>query len=715
MKKFYFLMAALMLSISSAFASTKMLYQQNFETVTDPTAVGWSFGGQELSIQSDDFGKFLRLYQGQINGRSGQGIWGPEIFGEGGSALEDGKYIVKFDFCPKNNAANQYNSGLTLMTNCRTAANQPFNGRWTNPPAEGQTVEGYLLDLTQDASGTDASAFLFYVNSDPTNVITLNSDTWYTIEVSVDVNTRETSYLITDIAGAMVTSGTRVVPATEFDGTEISMYAEGIWAMVARYQKEFLFDNIEVTCESSVDIANDPTIALTGIGVDADGNLNLNCRKYTITFMEGEILTVTLPDGTTETVPYGDCDGNYEVYTAVSGTILAYTSAGSATSNTVSAEVDATPCVLPAATATILSVKEGYAKQYKLNVDNSQVPLSPVLLISYKFTGEDGTVLEAEDQSNGTLLDLPAKGTLELTTACYGYQATTISIENDKEFILKAKYDIANMEPEYFTGKGFEKEDDLNSSATSGEGNWTARKGMFYYDEATANVDEEGNTTYTAVYPYGYVADDNTENVIHRYKLLSSKLHEQESTLIEGLTFNWGSEKTVTAEDGTESTVWSGFNMQWKQGIGIIVNTMKKGDDEKGDGMAKAGNVPVQVDNLDPTDFVCVRKVSNYGRDMQHPVLKNGPVPANGYDLFELANMREVWTPTDGIVTFDLYRIDTSLAGIEVFADAAATGIKAIQNSNKVQNNYIYNLAGQKVSSDYKGIIIKNGVKFMNK
>lgn len=708
-------MAALMLSITSAFASTKMLYQQNFETVTNPADAGWSFGGAELSIQSDDFGKFLRLYQGQVNGRSGQGIWGTEIYGEGGSALEDGKYTVKFDFCPKNNAANQYNSGLTLMTNCRTAANQPFNGRWTNPPAEGQTVEGYLLDLTQVETATDATAFVFYVNSDKTNEITLNSDTWYTIEVQVDVNTRETSYMIMDIAGALVTSGTRVVPATEFDGTDISMYAEGIWAMVARYQKEFLFDNIEITCESAQDVANDPTIALTGIGIDENGELNLNCRKYTITFMDGEILTVTLPDGTTQEVSYGDCDGNYEVYTTVSGTLSAYTSAGSATSNTITTEVDATPCVLPAATATIQSVKEGYAKQYKLTVDNSQVPLSPVLLISYKFTGEDGTSLEAEDQSNGTVLDLPGKGTLELTTACFGYQATTITVENDKEFKLKAKYDIANMEPSYFTEKGFEAQEDLNSSATSGEGNWTARKGMFYYDEATGVDDGEGNMTYTAVYPYGYVADDNTENVIHRYRLLSSKLHEQESTLIPGLTFAWGSEKTITPEEGDPYQEWSGFNMQWKQGIGIIVNTMKKGDAEDGDGMSKAGNVPVQVDNLDATDFVVVRKVSNYGRDMAHPVLANGPVPANGYDLFELANIREVWTPTDGIVTFDLYRIDTALAGIEVFADASATGIKNINNSQKVQNNYIYNLAGQKVGANFKGIIIKNGSKFIVK
>ena len=35
--------------------------------------------------------------------------------------------------------------------------------------------------------------------------------------------------------------------------------------------------------------------------------------------------------------------------------------------------------------------------------------------------------------------------------------------------------------------------------------------------------------------------------------------------------------------------------------------------------------------------------------------------------------------------------------------------------AQKVQNNAIYNLAGQKVGKDYKGIVIMNGRKFMQK
>ena len=43
-----------------------------------------------------------------------------------------------------------------------------------------------------------------------------------------------------------------------------------------------------------------------------------------------------------------------------------------------------------------------------------------------------------------------------------------------------------------------------------------------------------------------------------------------------------------------------------------------------------------------------------------------------------------------------------------------ASNISVITKVNK-QNGVIYNLAGQKVGKDYKGIVIQNGRKFMQK
>lgn len=49
-----------------------------------------------------------------------------------------------------------------------------------------------------------------------------------------------------------------------------------------------------------------------------------------------------------------------------------------------------------------------------------------------------------------------------------------------------------------------------------------------------------------------------------------------------------------------------------------------------------------------------------------------------------------------------------------VFGDDA-TAINGIESEKNAENGAIYNLAGQRVGKDYKGIVIKNGKKFMNK
>ena len=54
----------------------------------------------------------------------------------------------------------------------------------------------------------------------------------------------------------------------------------------------------------------------------------------------------------------------------------------------------------------------------------------------------------------------------------------------------------------------------------------------------------------------------------------------------------------------------------------------------------------------------------------------------------------------------------TILKSVKVY-DLVGTGIKEIKNN--VQNNVRFNLAGQKVDANYKGVVIMNGKKFMQK
>ena len=47
--------------------------------------------------------------------------------------------------------------------------------------------------------------------------------------------------------------------------------------------------------------------------------------------------------------------------------------------------------------------------------------------------------------------------------------------------------------------------------------------------------------------------------------------------------------------------------------------------------------------------------------------------------------------------------------------DDAASSINGIQTTVKPQSNVRYNIAGQRVAADYKGIVIINGKKYLQK
>ena len=53
------------------------------------------------------------------------------------------------------------------------------------------------------------------------------------------------------------------------------------------------------------------------------------------------------------------------------------------------------------------------------------------------------------------------------------------------------------------------------------------------------------------------------------------------------------------------------------------------------------------------------------------------------------------------------------MKSVYLVKDATPTSVKKVELS--ANESAIYNLAGQKVDASYKGVIIKNGKKFINK
>lgn len=694
---------------ATTFAGERILYQQNFETAADAAATGWTYGGTSMTIASDEYGKFLELSLGQSNGRSGQVTWGQDIFlnDAGESVLEKGKYNMSFDFSLKTMSNNQWNGEITVFTNHAPKTNETYRLPWS-AGYEGPW-DNFLFDLSQcNTSETDNTDMLATVNApikettaedgtvtysiDTTNQYTIATGNWYTVAMEVDVNSREVVYSVIDLSGNELTSGTITVPETDKNGEPISMYAEGLFVMTARYQMTFDIDNIKISFDSDSDWANEPTIALTRLGQTEEGTEDLNLRAYTITFVDGETLHVTGPDGATVEAEWADCDGAYIYETSTSGALKAWTTCGTATSTVVETVVDCTPVALPAVVATISSVEAGYGKTYTLKVDNSEVPLQPTIFINYEFTGVNGEKVSAEGEASGVTVTVSEGGTLKLTSAAFGYQSTTVTEDNNIEFAVKKVYDFARMSDEEIKAAGFPDYQVLNSDATSGFNNWTARKRLYYLLEGTQTVDEEGNEVWTNVYPFGFISAEDTENVMY-YTELDTEGEVQTNVagyeLFEGLN------------------VFAGHNVSYLKHIGFYNNATAGGN-----------NKNIDVLNLDATDFVVINKINNYGGNSNHPVCAT-----NDEYYAQLAGENEVFKAADGAlneetgtytVSCPVYRIDTAATCLTIYKQlgAAVEGVAA----EVAGDNYWYSIDGVRVAEPTRpGLYIHNGKKYVVK
>ena len=103
--------------------------------------------------------------------------------------------------------------------------------------------------------------------------------------------------------------------------------------------------------------------------------------------------------------------------------------------------------------------------------------------------------------------------------------------------------------------------------------------------------------------------------------------------------------------------------------------------------------------------------------------VSNGSVVGDDATIYVLANKDNgvgfyLWDKTAAAIPEGKVYLDTKGSGAKglefiSFENAETDGIKAV--STKVENGVRYNLAGQKVGADYKGIVIVNGKKMLNK
>ena len=713
MRKFYLLFTALFAYTLVATAGVKNLYKQDFEAVTTVADAGWKSpnlaGG--MSLQSTEYGQWFRFDLGNNNNRNAvlDFNYGREatIF-EGQDVKE---YTVKFQWGLVRNPNDaskpqdvQFSTELALLggnwdSNLKTKNYFVNNGQYCTYDSlcifaltQLKGAYGDTNPYWTDNQDNSNYAFDFVVNRDTTNAtITLTEGMWYDIEVTVNTETKETSWKISELEGAEIKSG-----ATKL-ADNCDPFVKGLNVLLGRRYSTADIDEVKVQVPVEGDYANAPTISMTAV--------DMKKRFFDIYFEDGEILHVKKTEGDEDTAT----ESPYKYETETSGTLEVWTESGTATSEHVKYDVVAEAIALPAATVDITKVNNGYVKTLLMTVDNTTVLTQPQITLTWEYSNGDKSTGEV---ASGAIYEAADKGTLTVTTHAYGFEETTMTFENDTEFAIDKTVDFQHTEEADLLAKGFSEIDELRADNMSGENNWTARSRMWFGIE-NGEKNDDGSAKYDTHVVYGPTTNSEAEG-IRRFTLAPEKLTKEVATTIFAPVVTWYTGLADPAvADGTDV---GGMKMNY--GIGLI-NDGITGGQEAGNEKINYANAPITIDGLTDNDYFIVYVISDYGSSSKHPIYPQGTSLADGKAMYKAENLGDGTNVQvkRGTETFSLYRIDTAIARIDVFKSKGGSGIETLPYNEVISdhNAPIYNLNGVQVKTMKKGIYIKQGKKFVVK
>ena len=701
MKKFYLLLMAVVFTLS-ANAGTKNLLKMDFES-GDPASLGWTSPNLAagMSITGDEYGNYFQFSLGGNNGRSCYNVWGSDIYTD---QLVNGTYHVEFEWAYATPANNQFGTEISIFSGAKPAGN---NGVL-------HAKDNTLFSVTESADNHE----LFFINGDAANTFAVSGGAWFKVLLDFDVTNRKMAWRIVD----QLTGETEFASGTREFAEGTDMLAAGMNIYDARYYSVVQIDNIKVQVITDYDIANKPSVALTGVFNEE--------RTYSISFQEEEVLHVKGTDGTEIEVLYGDTEGGvYKYVTTTSGTLEAWTTSGTATSEKETVEVDCSIFQLPQATVTITNAAVGYAKEYTITVSNEDVPTKPTLYISYEYKDENNNVVaSAEEKFSGEKVSVNGKGILTVNVIAQGFASSVMTEVNETEFVEKSVIDFQHMTIDELVAKGFEDKGALDAASGGGESTWTSGQRL-YYRIATGETDDDGNPTWTNYPVYG--ASEAGLTPIQRYRFLQSKLTQEVAHSMFAPLYTWHYNDGIVATSCDESgnplvdangVAGGSVNVQIFIGVGFVFPGVQ-GDAEAYDpagvgyGNIRVQNATLGVDGLTDEEFIIVSKLGGYGNTANHGDFAAGTDPEAAKAEWlqqDLGAAKEVYT---GLQTFQLYRIDTAISRVTVLTPKNGTGIETI-NYNQVVSDHnapIYNLNGVQMNPNalQKGIYIKQGKKFV--
>ena len=179
----------------------------------------------------------------------------------------------------------------------------------------------------------------------------------------------------------------------------------------------------------------------------------------------------------------------------------------------------------------------------------------------------------------------------------------------------------------------------------------------------------------------------------------------QHSLLLVLLSF---AQKTVTFEAGKDKG--TGLTVE-KDGVTITLSDGKV-DDKFSYRLYKNATTTItsSAANISNVVFVCDTYKAN-GKSF----LGDGFDSSMAGLTISADKINVTWTGDKNSVEFKTPGHQVRVKKITVTLKNEPAGIKEVNNGTVNENAPIYNLAGQRVSKDYKGVVIQNGKKFIKK
>lgn len=510
MKKFTFI--SMLMLIVSTMAKAELMDKYFFKIPTDKMAAGWII--QDAANFASTPGKeYLEVQNKKNGGRMLNYFWNEDAWAKADvNNLPNNTYKFTMDLKMSNMDARADMEFVLLPVNACTSTDNrvsTHNYRWWNS-AEG---EDYFFRWRVGEKPAAANGdFTIYINENPTKrddwektteeTLVISSQQLYKFAVEINVADKTATYTIADADGNVLKTGVHKYVCAE--------NRAGIMVFSMNGTSTHQLSNMGLSYQAEGPFASEPNVELLGvIGTQ---------RAYYVSFEENETLHwIQLGDaedvignaftsGEEYTAEWGDSNDTREyeqdteetfgkkiIYCSESGELKVWTSLVDNPENTSEEIVENVVCesvTMPVPTVSITNVEEGYAKEYTIIADNSEILLTPEVTIHCKIT-DNGTVTE-KDVLTGEKIMLKGAGSIEL----YSYdgkhptpwytQSESVTVKNDVEYVQANFTDYAWTKDECTASKaGFTAGEVVETGNSS---HWER-----IYSDQKYGYDENGN------------------------------------------------------------------------------------------------------------------------------------------------------------------------------------------------------------------------------